>query len=108
MKYCSPPSVVTIELWLLSRQLPAGVKLVYALIAACADRVTGEAQVTQTTLASTLGMTDRHVRLAITRLRELRLLDWKRTVAGTKTNTYRVARRHPWKTLAPRRGIGLE
>lgn len=102
MKYFSPPPPVTIEPWLLHRQLPAGVKLVFALLAACAGRVTGEAQISQTALAAMLGMTDRHVRDAITRLRELRLLDWKRAGTGTKVNTYTVNDRHPWKGLAPR------
>ena len=91
---------VTTEPWLLQRQLPAGVKLVYAAIAACADRVTGEAQVSQETIGSMVGMTQRHVRLAITRLRRLKLLDWKRT--GTGGNTYTINDRHPWKSLAPK------
>jgi hypothetical protein len=106
LKYCSPPPVVAIAPWLLRRRLPAGVKLVYALIAACADRVTGEAQVGQQELAHMLAMTDRHVRDAITRLRELRLLDWKRAGTGTKVNTYTVNDRHPWKGPAPRTVLG--
>lgn len=53
-----------------------------------------------------LAMTDRHVRLAITRLRELRLLDWKRAGTGTKVNTYTINDRHPWKGLAPRTMVG--
>lgn len=82
--------------------------MVYGLIAACADCVTGEAQVSQTTLASMLGMTDRHIRDSITRLRELHLLDWKRTGIGCKVNTYTVNRRHPWRGLAPRTAMGSQ
>jgi hypothetical protein len=101
LQYLSPPAVA-IELWLLPRQLPAGIKLVYALIAACTDRETNEAQVSQAALGLMLGMTERHVRLAITRLRGLRLLDWKRAGTGSITNTYMVTQRHPWKSIAPR------
>jgi transcription initiation factor IIE alpha subunit len=79
--------------------LSAETKLVFFVLRAHYDRETGHARVSQEEIARTLGATARSVRSALNRLRQLRLINYRR-IPEEKVNSYSF-RKHPWQGLAP-------
>lgn len=79
--------------------LSAETKLVFFVLRAHYDRKTGQARVSQEEIARTLGATARSVRSALNRLRQLRLINYRR-IPEEKVNSY-TFRKHPWQGLAP-------
>jgi transcription initiation factor IIE alpha subunit len=80
--------------------LSAETNLVFFVLCAPYDRDTGQARVSQDEIARALGATARSVRSALNRLRQLRLINYRR-IPEEKVNSY-TFRKHPWQTLAPR------
>lgn len=100
MNESSTSPVLQTENWLLKRKgLSVGTKMVYFILRSHLDRETGNARVSQQEIAKLLGTTDRQVRMALTRLRQLKLISWARSPEA-KTNSYSF-RIHPWQGLAP-------
>ena len=92
--------VLRTEDWLMRRRgLSAETKLVFFVLRAHYDNDTGQAQVSQEEIAQAVGATSRSVRSALNRLRQLRLINYRR-IPEEKVNSY-TFRRHPWQGMAP-------
>lgn len=102
MNESSTSLVLRTEDWLLRRKgngLSAETKLVFFVLRAHYDRKTGQTRVSQDEIARMLGATSRSVRSALNRLRQLRLINYRRT-PEEKVNSY-TFRKHPWQGMAP-------